>query len=57
MSKRTICFEAPDELIENLDRLAEAHGISRSDVIRGILKTHVAGSVRAHEPVIMEAAK
>ena len=57
MSKRTICFEAPDELIENLDRLAEAHGISRSDVIRGILKTHVAGAVKTHEPVMTEASK
>lgn len=48
MSKRTICFEAPKDLIDQIDNLAEQDGISRSDVIRAILKNHVSQST-AHE--------
>lgn len=51
MSKRTICFEAPQDLIDLLDGLAEQAGISRSDVIRAILKNHV-GESTAHETVM-----
>jgi metal-responsive CopG/Arc/MetJ family transcriptional regulator len=57
MSKRTICFESPDELVEKLDKLAEAQGISRSDVIRGILKAHVGQMQKSHEPVMTESNK
>jgi metal-responsive CopG/Arc/MetJ family transcriptional regulator len=51
MSKRTICFESPEDLIDLLDGLAEQAGISRSDVIRSILKNHV-GESTAHETVM-----
>ena len=38
---RIITFKLPEDLLEELDRYASAHGRSRSDVIREAIKSYI----------------